>query len=177
MEIEQHTGQRGGVEQIDQRKAACGEHALGATQCQPVDRERAQREQCRLDQQQQLRVGPEPIERRQQEIDQLDMAGQTAEAAVGAGVDQRLAARRRGDRLRHVAQVEHPGVVAAIARDAQAAAEQRRDAHAEPEKPARAWMVMIHRAHYLEALASLARPAGSPAQWSRRSGRRSVVTV
>ena len=71
------------------------------------DRDGAERDDKRLYDEQELRAGPEPPERREEHEDRIDMRGQPRDlVAVQVRHPQRMSVCRRPDGLHHVPEVE-----------------------------------------------------------------------
>ena len=122
-EEQQRGGQRDRVElpqvgcfqprkqQIDRGKGDAGQMAAQAIARQPEDGQRAQRQDDRLQDQDGLRLLPQPVDRRQHEVDRLDVhrqpavVGQVQLDPAPVGEVQRPAVHRVPERLVDVAQV------------------------------------------------------------------------
>jgi hypothetical protein len=124
--------QRDRVELVEREPAGCrveqvraGEAERGARRPEvlarePVDGQRAESDRERLDDEQEVRAGPDPPQRREDDEDGIDMSREPRDlVSVEVGHPQRMAVRGRPHRLHHVPHVEATGEERLLAEDGQ----------------------------------------------------------
>jgi hypothetical protein len=106
------------VGEVGKREADSGSLAAEVFAREPVDGQRAERDRDRLRHEQQVRARPDEPERREGGEDRVEVRTEAGHLVAAQARDlERVAVRRRPDRLHHVPEVEAAGREGSVAQD------------------------------------------------------------